>query len=203
MIAREGWLALAFVAVLATLVLNYIGFIASLPFWILCGLLLFVFRDPPRSIPPNPLAVVSPVDGKVVSIEETHDPYLDRQAVLISIQMNPYGVFSTRSPVEGKMLEPHNEPFNRHGSNGEAPHGVWLQTDEEDDLVMVVNRGPFHNAPKCYADFGERVGQGQRCGFVHFGSRVDVYLPVNSRIEIGQQDHVKGGTDVIASLVHK
>jgi len=190
---------LAFVIVLATLVMNYAGFIASLVFWILCGLLLFVFRDPPRSIPPNPLAVVSPVDGEVVLIEETHDPYLERQAVLISIQMNPYGVFSTRSPVEGKMLEPHHEP----DSNGKAPHGVWLQTDEEDDLVMVVNRGPFHNAPKCYADFGERVGQGQRCGFIHFGSRVDVYLPTNSRIEVGQQDHVKGGTDVIASLVHR
>jgi len=194
---------LALVVVLATLVTNHIGFIASLPLWILCGLLLFVFRDPPRSIPPNPLAVVSPVDGEVVSIEETHDPYLERQAVLISIQMNAYGVFSTRSPVEGKMLEPHNEPSKQHGSKTMAPHGVWLQTDEEDDLVMVVNRGPFHNAPKCYADFGERVGQGQRCGFIYFGSRVDVYVPTNSRIEVGLQDRVKGGTDVIASLVHR
>lgn len=196
-IAREGRAPL-FVSVLAALlVLHFAGFLESLFLWLICLLLVLIFRDPVRDIPSVPLAVVSPADGEITSISPVHDPYLERQSVRVVIQMNPYGVFSTRSPIEGKVLEPPNLPVDE-----EAPHGVWLQADEGDDLVMVMNRGRLHTAPRCYVRFGERVGQGQRCGFIHLGAQVELYLPEASRILVTTGDMVRGGSDVIANLVH-
>jgi phosphatidylserine decarboxylase len=142
------------------------------------------------------MAIVSPADGRVISISVADDPYLLRESIHIVIHMNPYGIFSTRSPVEGKVLEPPNIPHDK-----DMPHGVWLQTDEGDDIVMVMNRGRLHNAPRCYVQFGERIGQGQRCGFIHMGAQVGLYLPMNSRAAVSAGDYVKSGSDVIATLV--
>jgi phosphatidylserine decarboxylase len=201
-IAREGWLPLALCAALAILTTHYAGIAWAIPMWMAFSVLLLAFRDPRREIPPSPLAIVSPADGRVVSVEKVHDPYLDRMAVQIGIQMNRYGVFSTRSPIEGKALEPPENNHESRANHGEMPHGVWLKSDEGDDLVMVMNRGPLHTSPRCYVQFGERVGQGQRCGFIHLGGRVDVYLPERSRINVTPGSIVTGGSDIIANLIH-
>ncbi|MFN2309269.1 MAG: phosphatidylserine decarboxylase [Gammaproteobacteria bacterium] len=199
MIAREGWLSIALVGGAALAVLLAFGGLWSLPLWLLTLGLIALFRDPPRGITAAPLAIVSPADGRVQVLETVQDPYLDRQAQHLAIRMPPYGVFSTRSPAEGRMLEP------RHtGAEGQVlPHGVWLQTDEGDDLVMVMNRGRLHTAPRCYLRFGERVGQGQRCGFATLGSTVDLYLPEDSRMKVQVGDRVHAGSDVIAQLARK
>jgi phosphatidylserine decarboxylase len=113
--------------------------------------------------------------------------------------MSVLGVYSTRSPVEGKILEiPQTDSFNPG-----MPNGVWLQTDQKDDVVVVMNRGRLHTAPRCYVRIGERVGQGQRCGFVHLGSLVDVYVPANTRINVKPGDRVQAGSTVVATLVRK
>ncbi len=200
LIAREGWVLVAASLLLALLVAHYIGVFWSLPLWLVCGFILFMFRDPDREIPPIPLAVVSPVDGEVTAVESVRDPYLDRESVRLSLRMSHIGVYTTRAPVEAKMLEPRQLDGN---VDKDTPHGVWLQTDEGDDLVLVMRRGPLHTTPRCYVGFGERVGQGQRCGFVHLGSQVDIYVPEHSRIDVQVGDRVRGGTDIIASLVHK
>ena len=196
MIAREGLAPLLAVILAAVLVMNFIGVMQSLVFWT-CGLLLLVlFRDPDREIPSQPLAVVSPADGRVITVSNEYDPYLLRQCIRVTVQMHPYGVFTTRSPVEGKVLEPPNYP-----ETGNKPHGVWLQTDEGDDIVMVMMRGRLNTEPHCYIRFGERTGQGKRCGFVHLGGRVDVYLPENSRLVVAEGDVVHSGSDPLAFLV--
>lgn len=196
MIAREGLTPLLAVILAAVLVMHFIGVAQSLVFWS-CGLLLLVlFRDPERDIPSQPLAVVSPADGRVVAVSNEHDPYLLRRSIRVTVQMHSYGIFTARSPVEGKVLQPPNYP---EGDN--RPHGVWLQTDEGDDIVMVMGRGRLKTEPHCYIRFGERTGQGKRCGFVHLGGRVDVYLPENSRLVVAEGDVVHSGSDVIAFLV--
>lgn len=196
-IAREGLVFVLASALAALAVLHFAGFYASLVLWAVCLLLVVVFRDPEREIPAVPLAVVSPADGKVTSISMEHDPYLARASIRIAIHMNPYGVYTTRSPIEGKVLEPPNNP-----QTAGTPHGVWLQADELDDVVLVMNRGPLHNAPRCYVRFGERVGQGQRCGFIHLGGQIDLYLPESARTLVAPGDLVRSGSDVIAKLVH-
>ena len=197
MIAREGMAPLLAAIMAGVLVLHFNGLMLSLPFWLLALLILLLFRDPERDTPSQPLAVLSPADGKVTSISTVQDPYLLRQSVRVSIQMSPYGVFTTRSPIEGKVLEPPNYP-----ADNKEPHGVWLQSAEGDDVVMVMSRGPLKNAPRCYIRIGDRIGQGKRCGFVHLGGRVDLYLPENSRLVVAEGDAVQGGTDIIAKLVH-
>lgn len=196
--SRSGWLPFSLLAVAAILVLNTVGWIASLPLWLLCLLIVFLFRDPDRNIPASPLAVVSPADGVILDVETVQDPYLDRDATRVRIDMSHIGVYSTRSPVEGKVLEPPHP-----GNGADRPHGVWLKTDEDDDLVIVMHRGPLQNLPRCYVGFGERVGQGQRCGYIPMGGQVEVYLPVGSRIQVQAGSHVKAGSDVIGLLVHK
>lgn len=199
LIAREGWLSIFLVGGVAVAVWFEFGWPWSLPLWALVLLLLMMFRDPVRDVSATPLAVVSPADGRVQAVETVRDPYIDRDAQRVTIRMHPYGVFSTRSPAEGRMLEP-----RRVGTDGQPlPHGVWLQTDEGDDLVIVMNRGPLRNAPRCYVRFGERVGQGQRCGFITLGSTIELFLPANSRVKVRPGERVHAGADVIAQLVHK
>ncbi|HYQ72395.1 MAG TPA: phosphatidylserine decarboxylase [Gammaproteobacteria bacterium] len=196
-VAREGlWLVLA--TAFATIVaLHFFGLRASLPLWALGLLLLVVFRDPEREIPSQPMAVVSPADGRVTFVGMTRDPCLERDSIRITLQMNPWGVFTTRSPVEGKVLQPPSAP-----SGTSKPHGVWLQTDEGHDVFMVMMRGCLRIAPRCYVRIGDRTGQGQRCGFVHLGGPVDVYLPERSRVSVTVGDRVRSGADVIATLPH-
>ena len=197
MIAREGVVPLLVVMLAGVLVLHFIGWLPSLLFWALALLVLVLFRDPERDIPSQPLAVVSPADGKVTSISTMHDPYLLRESIRVAIQMPAYGVFTTRSPIEVKVLEPPNFP-----EDDNIPHGVWLQSDEGDDVVMVMTRGPLNNEPRCYIRFGDRIGQGKRCGFVHLGGRVEIYLPENSRLLVKEGDVVQSGSDVIAKMIH-
>jgi len=183
---------------LGLLVVRSLGWIWSLPFWLGCVFLIYLYRDPEREIPSSPLAIVSPADGIVAAVTEVRDPYLDRQAILLGLQMGYVDVYSTRSPVEGKILELKNT-----GHEIQQPRGVWLKTDEDDDLVVVMHRGALNNLPRCDVRIGDRVGQGQRCGNIQLGGRVDVYLPANSRVEVTCGSHVKAGSDVIATLVHK
>jgi len=197
LIAREGVLLLLAAILAAVVVLNLSGLQTSLPFWGLSLLILVIFRDPDREIPSQPMAVVSPADGRVTAVTATRDPYLDRDSIRVTLQMNPCGVFTTRSPVEGKVLQPPSLP-----EDARMPHGVWLQTDEGDDVVMVMMRGRLHTAPRCYIRIGERVGQGKRCGFVHLGGQIDVYLPERSRLDVTVGDWVRSGSDVIATLSH-
>ena len=196
--SRAGWLPLLVSVALAFLVTHFLGWGWSVPLWLLTLLIVYLYRDPEREIPSSPLAVVSPADGVVRSVETVHDPYLDRDAILISIDMSRGGVYSTRSPVEGKILEPRNA-----GDGGDRPHGVWLKTDENDDMVVVMHRGPLGNLPQCFVRIGERVGQGQRCGYIQMGGQVDVYVPANSRVQVEPGSRVHAGSDVIATLVHK
>ena len=137
--SRAGWIPFAVCAAGGIMVARTLGWAWSVPFWLGCAVIVYLFRDPRRDIPSSPLAVVSPADGVVDSIEEVSDPYLDRQALLLVINMNHTGVYSTRSPVEGKVLEPRN---SADGAN--RPHGVWLQTDEGDDLVFRLDGEPVY-----------------------------------------------------------
>jgi len=208
-IAREGWLPIAATAVSAALVADHFGAAWSLPLWMILGCLLLVFRDPYRAIPALPLAVVSPADGKVTSVEQIEDPWLDRTALKIQMEMRNLGIAPLRSPIEGKVMDFWTTPGSHRGTS--APRGsrgsmngyaLWIRTDEDDDVVFAVmsqrplSRFKMHIAP------GERVGQGQRNGFVFFGSYVDVLIPFNSQCETSVGTNVLAGSGVIATLVH-
>jgi phosphatidylserine decarboxylase len=203
-IAREGWWLIGVFLVIGALGYHFASYTIAMIFWLMAGLLLWLYRDPPRRIPAAALGVVSPVDGVVTAISEARDAYVGRDARRISITMPITGVYSIRNPVEGRTMEQwfgeaaKSVPSFCRG----AVHAQWLQTDEKDDLVMLVARGRTQLAPRLYAQSGERVGQGQRCGFVHFGARVEVLVPASAQIGIKTGDQVLAGSSIIATLVH-
>ena len=211
MVAREGRFTILALLVLTVTTAVIGGWPAAVPVVLITLVLLYIFRDPVRQVPASPLAVVSPVDGRVVTVDEVHDPYLDRQVKRISIRINASGSYGVRSPVEGKLLRQwlyrHNGPAE--GSQPDYPHTIYtgrhfvmyLQTDEHDDVVMVVRIASFQR-PRCYVNVGERLGQGQRCGWLLFGGAVDLLLPEWSRPAVTPGTHVSAGSVIIANLVH-
>ncbi len=199
LIAREGWLLILAVVLIAG-VLHY-GQHNPLewPFWGLALGFVFLFRDPPRKVPPLPLAIVSPADGRVVSVEKVRDPYLDREAVNITLEMSFLDIYSIRSPMEGKVQQqwyPHAGVEPNTGC-----YAQWVQSDEKDDVVLAVS-GHGIRRPRCYIHAGERIGQGQRCGLVRFGSRLQVFVPENSQLKVKSGERVRAGTSVLANLTH-
>jgi phosphatidylserine decarboxylase len=174
------------------------------PSWILLLLALFVFRDFSRAVPPRALAVVSPVDGVITAVGEHRNPFLNSRARRVSLRQSPFGEFNVHSPVEGKVQE--RWWPGKAGVRAEVPpdqFAVWVQTDEQDDMVMAVDLGHGPRFLRCGVQTGERMGQGRRCGFMGFGLPVHVYLPENSRVEVGVGQRVRAGSDIIGVLVHK
>lgn len=212
LIAREGWLWIAVAGLLAILAQASFSWFA-LPFWLLLLLLLFLFRDPVRKIPAVPLGIVSPVHGRVEQVQTVQDAYTGRSAICISIKMAITSVYSLHSPLEGKIMQqwlavPSKIGFHGHTESAQAracqakTYAQWIQSDEADDVVLVVETTALMPRPQCYAHSGERIGQGQRCGYIRFGSRVHVLVPESARIAVKPGDEVHAGADIIANLVH-
>ena len=104
-IAREGWPFIVLSVVAAGAVHWFFGGWWAAPLWLIIVFMVQFFRDPPRAIPQEPRAVLSPADGRVVAVERTRDPYLDRNALKLSVFMNVFNAHSNRSPVDGENGE--------------------------------------------------------------------------------------------------
>ena len=105
LVAREGWPFLAIAVAVSIVVLWFGGWAWSIPFWVAALFVLQFFRDPAREVPDDPAAVVSPADGRIVAIGKARDPWLERDALKISVFMNVFNVHSNRSPVDGTVKQ--------------------------------------------------------------------------------------------------
>jgi len=206
LLAREGWGHIVIATGAAAAVHYFAGWAWAAPLWFIAVFVLQFFRDPPRKIPCVPLGVLAPADGKVIVLGEAYDPYLKRQAKRISIFMNVVNVHSNRSPVEGRVMERwyskgafFNAALDKASEQNER-NALWIKTDEGQDIVVVQVAGLIARRILCYVNPGERVAQGQRYGFIRFGSRVDVYLPLDSQFKAALGDKTTGASDVIAML---
>lgn len=194
MIAREAFwyvVPVVVVAVLLQLSLSVLAF----PFWLLVIVLLYLFRSPVKNLSSEPLAIVCPVNSTVSHISCVTDPYLERESVRIDFDMALTDVYALLSVTEGKIM---NFWMRSPGDNNNTKlRTVWIQTDEKDDVVLEVF--PSRSGQlMCYLAAGERVGQGKKCGFLPFGSKVVVYLPKACVVEVAQGDRVTAGVDIIA-----
>jgi phosphatidylserine decarboxylase len=102
LLAREGWPFAAVVLAAALVVTWFLGW-WSAPLWLAAVFVLQFFRDPPRAVPEDARAVVSPADGRIVFVGRTRDPFLDRDALKVSVFMNVFNVHSNRAPVDGAV----------------------------------------------------------------------------------------------------
>ncbi len=205
-IAREGWLhiVIAFsVAMAATLFLDWLW---AIPFWVIAIFVLQFFRDPPREVPSNPNAILAPADGRIVAVEKIQDPFLEREAIKISVFMNVFNVHSNRSPVDGEVRD--KWYFPGKFINADLPkaslenerNALWIKADNGADVTCVQVAGLIAKRIICHVSPGEHLNRGQRFGFIRFGSRVDVYLPLNTKINVNIGDKVSATLTVLAEF---
>jgi phosphatidylserine decarboxylase len=204
-IAREGWPYLA-ASLLVAVAATWWGGWWSVPFWIAYFFILQFFRDPPREIPQGEGLVLCPADGRVLVVGKARDPYLNRDALKISVFMNVFNVHSNRSPVDatvqtvtysaGQFV---NASFDKASEHNER-NALHLKLDSGEEISCVQIAGLIARRILCYVKAGDRVSRGQRYGFIRFGSRVDVYLPPDSRPRVAIGDKVSASSTVLAEL---
>jgi len=205
LIAREGWPHVAIALAAALLATAFLGG-WSLLFWALAAFVIQFFRDPPRQAPLEPGIAVSPADGRVLLVQKARDPYLQRDALKVSVFMNVINVHSNRSPVEGIVKERWyhggkflNASLDKSSDENERT-ALWIRTDDGIDLTCVQVAGFVARRILCYANVGDRLARGQRYGFIRFGSRVDLYLPIGTAPRVSVGDKVTAGETVFAEL---
>jgi len=170
-------------------------------------LLLQFFRSPARRLFTNEDLLVAPADGKVVVIEDVHEPeYFDDVRKQISIFMSPINVHITRNPISGIVRY-----FKYHPGNYlVAWHPKSSTKNERTTVVVESEAGPFVLFRQIagamarrivwYVNEGDEVSQGEEFGFIKFGSRVDIFVPVDTDVKVQIGEKVKGGQTVIAQL---
>ncbi|HSS46521.1 MAG TPA: phosphatidylserine decarboxylase, partial [Burkholderiales bacterium] len=194
LIAREGWPFLAASVIVSVSVVLFAGWLWSAPFWLASLFILQFFRDPPRNVPGDSYTVVSPADGRIVAVERCLDPYLQRDALKVSVFMNVFDAHSNRSPVDGVVKKDwhHSGKFiNAALSKASVDNerkALWLKTVNGFDVTCVQVAGLIARRILCYVKSGDALVRGQRYGFIRFGSRVDVYLPLNAAVRTGIGD---------------
>lgn len=199
LIAREGWGRLALIAVVVLVLYFAMSLWAALPAVIYLGFRLYQFRDPTRSPPSLPLAVVSPIHGQISHIEETTDPWLKRESIVISIHGGLLDIRSLYSPTEGKIVDQWRTQAIKGSENAIA---YWIQTDEMDDVVLEIQPRDLHGPMTFRYNPGERLGQGRRVGFVNRGCNAKVFLPATSIVNVETGAKVKASADILATFVH-
>ena len=197
-VAREGipYMFAALAAVLA--VWNFAGLLyAMLPLAFLIYLYL-IFRDPVRPIPAVPLGVISPVDGEVVAVGLTESSVLGGEGQRIVIRVNSLGTYTARCPVEGKIMDLCSDP--EKDPVAVRSNGLWVRTDEGDDVILQFSGHRFGLAPRAFLRYGERVGQGQRCAYLRLTRLAEIQLPLAARVQVKDGQRVSAGSDVLAKL---
>jgi phosphatidylserine decarboxylase len=205
LVAREGWPHIGVVLGLA-LVADWRAGWWSLRFWLLLLFFTHFSRFPHREIPQTPGVALSPADGRVVVVGKARDPYLDRDALKISVFMNVFNVHSNRSPVDAEVAGTWynagaflNAAVDKASTENERA-ALHLRMDDGTDVTCVQVAGLVARRILCYARQGDRLARGERYGFIRFGSRVDIYLPPGANPQVSVGDTVTAGTTAIASL---
>jgi len=193
LIAREGWVHVGLVSLFCLAASMAFGWWA-LPLWLLWLFVVQFFRDPvpivPTTLSDGSVAegelVISPANGRIVALVETEDPYQQQPRLLVSVFMNVFSIHSNRVPVAGVVRQRRYFP------------GKFLNAALEKSSFQIA--GLVARRILCYINEGETVAAGDRYGFIRFGSRVDVYLPVDARVRVSLGDKVASGSSVLATI---
>jgi phosphatidylserine decarboxylase len=216
-IHKEGYMSIAISAVVVGII-DLAGFYFLVPqFPVFAGLLFFVtlilflfivsfFRIPNRIYTIDDNAVVCPCDGKVVVIEEAVDTeYFKEKRLQISIFMSPANVHVNRNPVSGEVVynQYHKGKYlvawHPKSSTENERHSVVIKKGNTEILVKQI-AGALAKRIVNYLQVGQQVKQTEELGFIKFGSRVDLLLPVGTNVNVKLNQIVKGGVTVIATL---
>jgi len=205
-LAREGW---PFIGLTLSLLILSILFCSTLVVILFLIITIFVvqfFRDPTRLANTNPNEVTSAADGRVIAIEKTRDPFNNRNSLKISVFMNVFNVHSNKAPISGKVTQKIYKPgsfFNaalEKASSENELCAITIKTHDKKIITSVQIAGLIARRILCYASEGETLSKGQRYGFIRFGSRVDHYLPANSKVKVKLGQKVKNTITTLAEI---
>lgn len=205
-LAKEGWPFIA-ISVVVTLLIYYLGnFWIALPFILISAFIIQFFRDPKREIPDDASAILAPADGKVICVEQSHDVYQNKEAIKISIFMNVFNVHSNRSPIDGEVVSLQyypgkfvNADFDKASVENER-NAMIIKTTDDEKITVVQIAGLIARRILCYTQVGHLLSRGERYGFIRFGSRVDLYVPLNAKILVTIGQTVKATETILAKL---
>ncbi|MGM9819209.1 MAG: phosphatidylserine decarboxylase family protein [Candidatus Onthomorpha sp.] len=175
--------------------------------WILAGIVIRFFRIPKRELVHNSNQIIASADGTIVVVEKVFEPeVLKQDCIQISTFMSPNNVHVNRYPVGGKVVytnyhsgkyliakHPKSSTLNERTT-------VCIETETGKKVVVRQIAGALARRIVCYAKEGEQVTQGAELGFIKFGSRVDLFIPLDSDVHVDLEDKVKGGLSILASL---
>ena len=170
-------------------------------------LILQFFRNPRRVTPVNSNKVIAPADGKIVVLEETveHEFFKDKR-IQVSIFMSPFNVHVNRYPISGEVKFTKYHPgkflvaWHPKSSIENERTTIVIESEKTGPILLRQIAGAVAKRIVLYAKKGEKCSQGDDMGFIKFGSRVDLFLPLDAKINIKMNDIVKGGQTVIASF---
>ncbi|MGB5943812.1 MAG: phosphatidylserine decarboxylase family protein [Leeuwenhoekiella sp.] len=215
MFHKEGYTIIILTVIIGTALLLYTSMYLEIPWLryviyativVLLIAILQFFRNPKREVTANENHVLSPVDGKVVVIEEVYEKeFFNEKRMQVSIFMSPINVHVTRFPVSGKIA------FSKYhrGKYLVAWHPKASEENERTTVVIDTKKfgpvlyrqiaGAMAKRIVNYAEEGELAVQGSDSGFIKFGSRVDVFLPIDANLRVSLNEKVKGASSVIAT----
>jgi phosphatidylserine decarboxylase len=207
-IAREGY-PLIVAAVVAAVVVLAAGWPVAAGFLFLVALAVGAFfRDPERQIPAGDGLLVSPADGKVVSIAEVNgDPLFADAVTRVSIFLSPLDVHINRTPVAGRIAEIKYQPgkflaaYKAEASRMNEQNALKIVDAKGRELGVVQIAGVMARRIVCRVKRGDALARGERFGLIMFGSRTDAYLPRGCRVEVKEGDRVKGGESILGRFV--
>jgi phosphatidylserine decarboxylase len=205
-----GFIILLVINIIAGLVW-YDNTLAKLMFLLFSVLLyifiLFFFRLPARHLEPDPGLIYAPADGKVVVIEETiENEYFKDNRLQISIFMSPFNMHSNRYPVSGHIKYVNYHPGNYmvawHPKSSELNERstIVIETEKGTEILVRQIAGAVARRIVTYAKMDQTVTQGDELGFIKFGSRVDVFLPLGTEVEVPILQQVKANKSIIAKI---
>ncbi|APX99875.1 phosphatidylserine decarboxylase family protein [Lacinutrix venerupis] len=187
--------------------INWLKYILFFTLAIFLYLILQFFRNPKRNTINNNNNVLSPVDGKVVVIEEVFEKeYFKEKRLQISVFMSPLNVHVTRYPINGKVLFSKYHPgkylvaWHPKASEENERTTVVVENESYGKVLYRQIAGALAKRIVNYAKVGDEAVQGTDSGFIKFGSRVDLYLPLDTNVKVSLNDKVKGGESIIAEL---
>jgi phosphatidylserine decarboxylase len=203
-IAKEGFFFFIPV-VLLTAILGIMGWKVWMSLGILFSLFIaYFFRNPRREIPALGNVILSPADGRVIYVGECEENrFLKEKALKVSIFMSLLDVHLNRAPVSGKVLKRSYLPGRFLVANAEKSsllneqNAMILETEDRLKILLIQIAGFVARRIVCYAKAGDLLRKGEIFGLIRFGSRVDLYLPLEVKpiVRVGQ--HVKGGESII------
>lgn len=216
MFHKEGTPSIIIAIIVAT-VFAGLAFTVPMPLWlhlILILLAVFVliiilqfFRNPSRKTKLDDTTIVSPVDGKVVVIEKVKEnEYFHGERLMISVFMSPINVHVTRFPVGGKVTYSKYHPGKYlvawHPKASEENERTTVVVEHKNTMQVMYRQiaGALAKRIVNYAKQGENIIQGSESGFIKFGSRVDVYLPLDADVKVELNQKVRGGESILANF---